>query len=139
MKHKRKHSKNILHYEDILQEEEQIQRDIETGPIEFKKSINLKETKKENKIVCGYGRISEEKYVIALERMKEILQSFPQYINWVRWIEQDIILWNSKYSVKHHVKAYEGFDSLRDVEIDNADFTEARKICYQFATEYYYG
>ena len=48
-------------------------------------------------------------YTEALICLRSILQAdYPEFKNWIDWLERDIQDWNQRREVAHHLRAYGG-------------------------------
>jgi hypothetical protein len=59
-------------------------------------------------------------YKTALEVLIKILHE-ADWENWVKWLQEDIKLWETNKSVEHHLRAYGGMGSFNDVVIGGND------------------
>ena len=76
-------------------------------------------------------------YTEALTCLRSILLAdHPEFQNWIDWLERDILDWNQRREVTHHLRAYGGMVSFNDLPSmrGNHDyiFDFLKSVCYAF-------
>lgn len=65
---------------------------------------------------------------------------YPEFQNWIDWLERDIQDWNQRREVAHHLRAYGGMGSFNDLPSmrGNHDyiFDFLKSVCYAFGHLY---
>ena len=76
-------------------------------------------------------------YTEALICLRSILLTdHSEFQNWIDWLERDILDWNQRREVTHHLRAYGGMGSFNDLPSmrGNHDyiFGFLKSVCYAF-------
>ena len=80
-------------------------------------------------------------YTEALICLRSILLTdHSEFQNWIDWLERDILDWNQRREVTHHLRAYGGMGSFNDLPSmrGNHDyiFDFLKSVCYAFGHLY---